>query len=230
MRSPRHVAPIPRGSAAGRLRPAGPVALLLLALLAVGTACSTRTTAPDPGGTVSGVALLPGGAPAAAADVYLVLLTTDPAAAALDLVVADSLGRFTFRTVTPGDHRVGARAADTLAVADTVHVPRVAGNAAAETASVVLHLARAGVFRGRALLAGAGDHRGIVVRAPDVLSLAATDSLGRYALSGIPVGRWDVVAAPPPPYLAALASATLAAPGDTVTLPDLVLTPARPRP
>ena len=230
MRSPRHVAPIPRGSAAGRLRLAGPRAPLLLALLAVGTACSTRTTAPDPGGTVTGVALLPGGAPAARADVYLVLLTTDPAAATLDLVVADSLGRFTFRGVTPGDHLVGARAADTLAVADTVHVPRVAGNAAAETASVALHLARAGVFRGIALLAGAGDHRGIVVTAPDVLSLAATDSLGRYALTGIPVGRWTVQARKPPAYASARTSATLAAPGDTVTLPDLVLAPARPRP
>ncbi|MBI5708928.1 MAG: carboxypeptidase regulatory-like domain-containing protein [Candidatus Eisenbacteria bacterium] len=230
MPSPRPVAPAPRGAAALLRRLAGPGALLLLALPVIGTACSKRTTAPDPGGTVSGVALLPGGAPAAGADVYLVLLTTDPAAATLDLVVADSLGRFTFRAVTPGDHLVGARAADTLAVADTVHVPRVAGNAAAETASVALHLARAGVFRGRALLAGASDHRGIVVTAPDVLSLAATDSLGAYALTGIPVGRWGVDAERPPAYLAARTSATLATPGDTVTLPDLVLASPRPRP
>jgi len=111
---------------------------------------------------------------------------------------------------------------------------RPTGTAAARTVSVPpfpsapidlrLSLARAGALRGQIALQGEIDNSGVLVTTLGLVAADTTDGSGGYALAGLPAGSWRIVASKPG-FASQEIDATVASPGDTLTLPALTLLP-----
>lgn len=193
----------------------------LALLLAAG--CTKKSTSPGPQGSVSGRVIHAGGRPAPNVDVTLTAISGT--LASLDLVVADTLGRFAFTRLSPGSFVLYSRDFADSCAADTVVVPNVSGNPAADTVSAVLTLLPGGTLIGTATLAGRGDSQGIVVYVDHLLTLATADSAsGAYRLGDVPAGNWTLRVT-----RTGFADATLPVaiptPGDSVQVAPVTLQP-----
>lgn len=184
-----------------------------LALLAAG--CSRSTTAPL-NQRLTGTVLDPSGAPARYADVWAQTLFAIGGLIQVRRSAADAEGRFDFGPVERLDWIVFA-GGPRLIAADTVRYP-------AHTAE--LHLVTAGAARGRVLAPFAATPEGTLVFSDAQNVLAVSDSLGRYEVGGLPPGGWWIYFARPRVARDTVVRVVIAAPGDTVTVPDVVLSPA----
>ena len=185
------------------------------ALLALPAGCSKTSTAPAPRGSVTGDVRYPGGAAAPGVDVSL--QSTSGTVSNLLLVVADASGRFRFDGLFPGGYVVYSHDAARQAAADTVSVPDVSRNPAADTASAHLTLLPGCTLTGIVTLAGRVDHRGTIAIVEHLLSLGATDSTGNYRLEDIPAGIWSLSASHAG-FRSASVTVTLPLPSDTLTV------------
>ncbi len=191
--------------------------LAACALLAL--AGCAKDPAPVPVSTVQGTVHHDDGSPAS---VDLALQTLVPTGASDELFVqfSDAAGHYEFGDLSSGTYVLSAFDPLSDAVAgDTIQV----GNGVNVTAPL-LTLEPSGGFRGRVTLQGATDHRDTHLSVRGFLAFATSDSVGDYVLVGLPEGRWSMVAEHPN-YVTATRAATIAAPGDTATVPDFVLTP-----
>jgi len=88
-----------------------------------------------------------------------------------------------------------------------------------------MSLAPACVLYGRAFAPHMPSDSGIVVFAEELLAEAETKADGSYRLTGIPPGTWNVDAITLSPPGLARGSATVAAPGDSTHVADLLVAP-----
>ena len=93
---------------------------------------------------------------------------------------------------------------DTIVVRITLHTPSVA--------------------RGRVLLGSGTNHAGTIVGCPPAPPVAVTDASGEFVLDLLPLGRWTITMHHPD-FLLGLASIDITTPGDTLTVPDVQLSP-----
>lgn len=131
-----------------------------------------------------------GGAPAAGAEVQIL----DGSGPALATVTADEAGVVRFRDLVPGPYELWARRGGTVS-----SLLRIAD--AADARDLALELEPAEAVRGRVMTDGPLPAGGVVHLAPlDVDHAARTaplDAEGRFALDGLPRGRWRVEASVP---------------------------------
>ena len=201
--------------------------LLLAALLGLWVwGCSKKSTAPAPRGSISGRVVHVSGHAAGGVDVSMISISGT--AASLDLVVADTLGRFSFTQVTPGTYVLYSRDFSDSCDADTLTVPNVSGNPAADTASTVLTLVPGGTLAGTATLSDRADSKGIALAVDHLLAVAVADSAtGSYHLHDVPPGNW-VLRATCAAHADQVRNVTINNPGDTVQVAAIQLVPGTP--
>lgn len=209
-----------RARRAARRLVAAAVGVLVLA------GCSRDSSSPGRHGAIHGVVHDSAGAGVAYAVVHAVRVPVS--GQPIEIASADADGLFSISLDQPGTYLVGARGIDDVAV-DTVVVPSVSGQPAAETTFVAMTLVAGGVFTGTATAAGPPNDAGTVVVADGWLAIATTDSTGRYRLEAMATGTWPVIATRTG-YRAATTTGTLPAPGDSVELAPMVLPVVAPAP
>ncbi|MFI5369947.1 MAG: carboxypeptidase-like regulatory domain-containing protein [Candidatus Eisenbacteria bacterium] len=188
---------------------------LVAAGLAAGgfVGCATNpTTAPH--GTMIGTVLEPDGSVAHGAVVWVRPLAIPEDQTTPLESITDAAGRFRFDGLTAGDWRVVTDHGPRAAAIETVTVP---------TGAAWIPLHPAAVARGRATLEGLGPGGSIAVRtgAPEAATITAAD--GGWTLPGLAPGAWRL-AFSRDCYRDTTVTVTVAAAGDTVTVPDVTLT------
>ena len=196
--------------------PARPGALALGALLAL-AGCAPRPAGPSVPGSISGRVTYPGDLPAGGSTVVAIRIASPNGL--LVMAATDTGGRYAFGGLDPGSYVISCRDFSTHVAAETASVSQ-----AAPVAHADLELREQATILGTVTLAGRADHRGTVVTVPQLLALGGTDSTGHFALAGVPAGRWPVEATHFG-FLTGTATATVPAPGDTVTLAPIQLAP-----
>ncbi len=190
------------------------LATAVLLAFAAGCSPSTSTAPPEPG-PLSGVVLDTLGVPTAGAIVIAQTLRASDGIIESISRVTDASGAFGFGPVAPTDWLLGAFHAG-LAAADTARVP---------APGRVLVLRRAGAVRGRALLTGSPRQDGTQVTSDLLRSFDVTDSSGAFELGDLPAGGWWLYLERPFASRDTAIRFVIPAPGDTVVVPDIVLTP-----
>lgn len=216
--------------------PARRVALAaVLVVAATSAGCFSSPTAPKPGpATISGSVYLPGGAPAAGAEVSLVSTTPQSGFGATFGIHASATGEFSIDSMPSANYSLvaGIRpagglfepyrlvAAGRVTMPDPPH-PVTLGR---------LSLQPAGAFRGR-VVSASSPIPSLTVFCEELIVLtgATTDSNGVFVLGGIPPGTWHIMYG-----LFGLRSmtgpaVTMPRPGATVLVPDFVMPAYSPR-
>jgi len=205
---------------------------------------ASRSTSPAGGAPAPGPGTIQGtvefASHARAADVFVWLepdvAYPSPSPESLQdaFAVTDSAGAFSMSDVPAGHYFVLAGIArnyfggdpfdsslsDSLVASQAIEV-RSAGLA---PAPVRLRLVVPGVFRARVLEASSSLPARALVGTTGALAIASTDSAGTYTLAGVAPGTWPVLAAEFVDSVTVLTGrmmGTIAAPGDTVVLPDI---------
>ncbi|MGH7342256.1 MAG: PKD domain-containing protein, partial [Candidatus Rokuibacteriota bacterium] len=138
----------------------------------------------------------------------------------LRATTTDGAGHFAFPGVSPGHYALTATAADHLAGTKTLRIP--SSSPQAETTLVDIDLTPTGAFLGEATLENATNHQSTVVYVDGTSYVAATNSAGAYSIAGVPVGTWTLKATHPG-YVDQSTAGSIAAAGDSVSLPPMVL-------
>jgi hypothetical protein len=197
------------------------VGLCAMAVAGAVAGCSKKTTAPPPSGGVSGRVTLPGNLSAGGLDVAIIPYGI--ASTSITIATTDTAGNYHANGLEPAHYVVSSRDAAAHAAADTA----VVANGAVASASLVL--LPACTITGTVTLAGRAEFHGTVVDVPVLLSLAVTDSSGRFELTGIPAGQWTVEASHAG-FATAASFAAVPAPDDSVAIAPFQLVPGAPTP
>jgi hypothetical protein len=201
------------------------VLVLLLGVAQVVTACAKSPSQPvlDTSGSITGTVLQENGSVAANADLYATGLFEVDGLVTLEIGFSDAAGQFTIGGLPPGAYLLHAVYFDGTVDAETLSVPHAAA------ATTTLHLVPGGLLKGTASPGDGTQKFGTIMTVPGLFSLDVTDSLGGYRLTDVPPGAWKVTTFRVG-YVSVTVNASLAAAGDSTTIPPITFPVARPAP